>query len=87
MLYDLLHHWPLELITFWLFPLFFAWKFVHLGLIGFCGRGIPISSSRRRWTGPPNRIFSVALIVAGVVICAAFAYWLCVAIFQRWWVA
>ncbi len=49
MLYDLLHYWPLELITFWVFPLFFAFKFVHLGLLGLWGRGLPISSSRHRW--------------------------------------
>jgi hypothetical protein len=82
MLYDLLHHWPLELVTFWLFPLFFAYKFIELGLLGLCGRGLPIRDSRYRWSGAPGKVFSAALILAGAVLCAAFAYWLCVAVLR-----
>lgn len=87
MLYDLLHHWPLEMVTFWLFPLFFACKFRELGLLGLRGRGIPVLNSRRRWRGVTGKACALALLAVSATLCAAFLYWLVVAIARRFFIA
>ncbi len=83
MLYDLLNNWPLALASFWMFVLFFAGKFVHLGQLGLCGRGVPVTSSRTRWAGAIGRGFSAASIAIGVTLIGGLADWLFHAIYVR----
>ncbi len=67
---------PFALLPFWLFPLFFAYKFVHLGLLGMWGRGIPVTSSHRRWSNWSGKLASVVLIGIGGFVWGTFATWL-----------
>lgn len=83
LLYDLLHEWPLVLIAFWIFPLFFASTMIRLGALGIWGRGIPLLNYRDRWGGISAKITSWILLVIGYGTFGAFAYWLCVALWLQ----
>lgn len=80
---DLLHKWPLGLITFWMFPLFFATKMIELGGLGIRGRGIPFRSSRDRWGGASGKIVAWILLMIGYGLFAVFACWLCVKLWGK----
>lgn len=83
LIYDLLHEWPLAMISFWMFPLFFAYKFIDLGRWGVWGRGIPFTSSKRRWGMLGGKMAGLILVGSGWAIIAAFIYWLGFAIYKK----
>lgn len=76
LIYDLLHELPLVMLPMWMFPLFFAFKFVELGLLGLFGRGIPVTSWRRRWGSHGGKAVAIIMLACGIAIMVAFLYWL-----------
>lgn len=83
LIYDLLNRLPLEMAFIWMILLFFAGKFIHLGQLGLCGRGIPVLSARTRWADFSGRFLSYVLIGAGLALIGGFVYWLTHALYLR----
>ena len=80
---DLLHNWPLSMVWHWAVPLFFAGTAFSLARLGLRGRGLPLTSGRKRLRGWTGKIGSVLLIVFGAIICIAFVYWFCFTLYRK----